>query len=88
MSVNWGKPLALIFMFPRFFRLINALPGNNVKCNTSKMAFKQMENIGNFLSACENLGINKVDLFQTVDLYEKQNMAQVVSGIHALGRKV
>ena len=52
------------------------------------MAFKMMENISNFLSACEVYGVTRNDLFQTVDLYEGQNMVQVVNGIHALGRKV
>jgi len=68
--------------------LANALqPGSVRKINTSKMAFKQMENIGNFLTACDKLGIKKLDLFQTVDLYEGTNMPQVISGIYALGRK-
>ena len=68
--------------------MINALTGKKVKHNKMKMAFKQMENINNFLTACESIGMNKVDLFQTVDLYEKQNMHQVVCTLHALGRKV
>ncbi|XP_041475166.1 muscle-specific protein 20-like [Lytechinus variegatus] len=68
--------------------LINVIrPGSVKKINSSKMAFKQMENIGNFLTGCENLGMNKVDLFQTVDLYEAGNIPQVVNGIFALGRK-
>lgn len=67
-------------------RLADAVIGK-VKYNKMKVAFKQMENISNFLSACENYGVNKTDLFQTVDLYENQNMVQVVSTIHALGRK-
>lgn len=58
------------------------------KINTSKMAFKQMENIGNFLSGCEEFGMAKTDLFQTVSLYEGTNIPQVVDTIHALGRKV
>ena len=69
-------------------KLINVLqPGSVRKINTSKMAFKMMENIGNFLAACETFGLNKTDIFQTVDLYEAENMPQVVNGIHALGRK-
>jgi len=69
-------------------KLINVIkPGSVKKINKNNMAFKQMENIGNFLSACENLGMNKIDLFQTVDLYENQNIPQVVNGIFALGRK-
>lgn len=69
-------------------KLMNVLqPGKVIKINTSKMAFKQMENIGNFLSSCEAYGVSKTDLFQTVDLYENTNMSAVVNGIIALGRK-
>jgi len=68
--------------------LVNVIePGSVRKINASKMAFKQMENVGNFLTACENLGMKKLDLFQTVDLYEGANMPQVILGISALGRK-
>lgn len=61
-------------------------PGT-AKHNQMKVPFKQMENINNFLSACEKYGLAKTDLFQTVDLYEKQNMWQVVLCLYALGRK-
>eukprot|EP00111_Clytia_hemisphaerica_P004356 TCONS_00012454-protein len=68
--------------------LINVIQAGSVKrINTSKMAFKQMENINNFLTACETLGCKKLDLFQTVDLYEGTNPNQVINGIVALGRK-
>ena len=36
-----------------------------------------MENIGNFLEGCYKYGLNKEDMFQTVDLYEAQNIPQV-----------
>ena len=69
-------------------KLINVLqPGSVKRINSSKMAFKMMENIGNFLSSCENYGLLKTDLFQTVDLYEAQNIPQVINAIHAIGRK-
>lgn len=69
--------------------VINALqPGSVKKINPSKMAFKMMENIGNFLSACEQYGLKKADIFQTVDLYEAENMPQVINAIHALARRV
>lgn len=68
-------------------KLMSAITGKPVKHNDSKMAFKQMENITKFLTACENYGMHKADLFQTVDLYENQNMWQVVCTIMALGRK-
>jgi len=67
-------------------KLANAITGN-VKWKPSNLAFKQMENIGIFLDACGKMGVAKTDLFQTVDLYEAQNMYQVVLAIHALGRK-
>jgi hypothetical protein len=67
-------------------KLANAIVGG-VKYNTMKVPFKQMENINNFLTACEKYGLVKTDLFQTVDLYEKQNMWQVVLCLYALGRK-
>lgn len=69
-------------------KAINKLaPGSVPKINQSKMAFKMMENIGNFLDACSLYTLQKSDLFQTVDLYEAANMNQVVNTIHALGRK-
>jgi len=39
------------------------------------------------LAGCEKLGMKKLDLFQTVDLYEAANMPAVINGIMALGRK-
>ncbi|ELU05580.1 hypothetical protein CAPTEDRAFT_172250 [Capitella teleta] len=68
-------------------KVAERVTGKKVKFNNMNMAFKQMENISNFLSACEAYGIAKTDLFQTVDLYENQNLWQVVCTIHALGRK-
>ena len=70
------------------YRLFTTVSGTPIKYNQSKMAFKMMENIGKFLEAAEKYGLNKTDLFQTVDLYEKANMWQVVCTIHAFGRKV
>jgi len=70
-------------------KLVNKIKPGIVtkKVNTSKMPFLQMENISNFLEACEKLGVSKTDLFQTVDLFDKVNMVQVVNCIYALGRK-
>lgn len=69
-------------------KLMNTLqPGCIKKVNTSSMAFKMMENISKFLEASGDYGVKKTDLFQTVDLYEKQNIGAVVNGIHALGRR-
>lgn len=69
-------------------KLANAVIGQGTcKTNSSKLAFKQMENINNFLVACEKYGVNKTDLFMTADLYDNQNMWSVVCAIHALGRR-
>jgi len=69
-------------------KLANALKAGSVrKINESKMAFKQMENINNFLEFCYSIGVSKTDLFQTVDLYEGTNMPQVINGLTAVGRK-
>mmetsp|Transcript_38398 Transcript_38398/g.60588 ORF Transcript_38398/g.60588 Transcript_38398/m.60588 type:complete len:196 (+) Transcript_38398:134-721(+) len=66
--------------------LANAL-GGKYKKNSSKMAFKMMENIGFFLKFCDEIGVPKTDIFQTVDLYENQNIPGVISGLHAFARK-
>jgi len=66
---------------------INKLkPGSIKKVNTSKMAFKQMENISKFIEAACAYGVNESDCFQTVDLYEAKNMTVVLDTVHALGR--
>lgn len=84
-----APPLECIYVKYGCFvlRLADKIMGK-VHHNTSKLAFKQMENINNFLVACEKYGIAKTDLFQTVDLFENQNLWQVVLAIFALGRKV
>ncbi|XP_045195626.1 myophilin-like [Mercenaria mercenaria] len=70
--------------------LISAIdPAHPVKiAKKPTMAFKKMECIGQFLNAIDRYGVTKAETFQTVDLYEKQNLAQVVTTLHALGRKV
>ena len=34
----------------------------------STLAFKEMENIGNFIASLSNFGVRPEDLFQTTDL--------------------
>ncbi|KII66241.1 Myophilin [Thelohanellus kitauei] len=68
--------------------LINKLKPNSVKkINETTLAFKQMENISNFLSACQQYGLQSTDIFQTIDLFEGKNMVQVLTTIVALGRR-
>lgn len=52
------------------------------------MAFKCMENINAFLEAAKELGVPAQETFQTVDLWERQNLNSVVICLQSLGRKV
>ena len=47
-----------------------------------------MENIEVFVSFCEAYGVPRTSVFQTVDLFEGRNMAQVLSCIQQLGSEV
>ena len=60
-------------------------PGSIKKINTGSMAFKLMENVSNFLDAATAYGVPKADLFQTVDLYEAENIPQVCVCCHGDG---
>lgn len=47
-----------------------------------------MENINNFQQAIKAYGVADLDVFQTVDLWEKKDIAQVTNTLFALGRQV
>ncbi|XP_030060064.1 transgelin-3 [Microcaecilia unicolor] len=70
-------------------RLMNSLyPDGKApipKVSSSKMAFRQMEHISQFLRAAEDYGVRATDIFQTVDLWEGKNMAAVQRTLMALG---
>jgi hypothetical protein len=67
--------------------LINKLrPGTIKKVNKSKMPFMMMENIASYLAACRDFGVRDTDLFQTVDLFEAQNMNLVMQNLSQLAR--
>ena len=53
------------------------------------MPFVQMENISHFLRACQQppLSLHSHDIFQTVDLYESKDPAQVLQCISAFSRR-
>jgi hypothetical protein len=69
-------------------QVINQLAPNSVKkINSTGGDFKMMENINNFLKAIKAYGVNDVDLFQTVDLYEKKDIGAVTTCLFALGRE-
>lgn len=69
-------------------KLVNAIQSGIVKkVNNSQMAFKCMENINAFLDAARQLGVPAQETFQTVDLWERQNLNSVVICLQSLGRK-
>merc|ERR1712141_779315 len=59
--------------------------GSVKKINKNKMAFKQRENIVNYLDACKKLGMRDTDCFVSQDLFEGDNMVAVIDQIYALG---
>eukprot|EP00043_Microstomoeca_roanoka_P016057 m.161736 g.161736 ORF g.161736 m.161736 type:complete len:939 (+) comp16381_c0_seq2:1676-4492(+) len=67
-------------------QLMNKIqPGSVSKYHQEpRLAFKKMENIGYFLDAAKRYGLPDSDLFITVDLFESQNMKQVVICLGAL----
>ncbi|KAL8866861.1 MAG: hypothetical protein Q9174_006035 [Haloplaca sp. 1 TL-2023] len=60
-----------------------------VRFKDSSMPFVQMENISHFLRACKSppLNLQAHDIFQTVDLYENKDPAQVLTCIGAFSRR-
>lgn len=50
--------------------------------------FKLMENVENFQKALEAYGVPDIDVFQTVDLFEKEDIRKVTKTFFALGRAV
>jgi len=70
-------------------KLINTIkPGSIKKINENKMAFKQRENIGNFITAVQKLGVHNSQVFGPDDLYDEKNMGSVVNCIFAFGGAV
>ena len=68
---------------------MNAIAPNTIpKINTGENSFKLMENIARFGQAARAYGLSDSETFQTVDLYEKMNLHQVILCLFALGRKV
>lgn len=70
--------------------LINSIKAGSIpekKINQSKMAFKCMENINLFLEHARQMGVPAQETFQTVDLWEKQNLLSVIICLQSLARK-
>lgn len=63
------------------------IPEKIKKINSGTFAFKLMENIEMFLKAAKEYGLNDSESFQTCDLWDGENVHQVVVCVLALGRK-
>ncbi len=70
-------------------RLVNLAAPPGVRFKESSMPFVQMENISHFLRACQShpLDLQSHDVFQTVDLYESKDPAQVLQCVSAFSRR-
>jgi len=69
-------------------KTINKLrPGTVPKYHSSKMPFKEMENVDAYLKGCTTLNVPTQYLFMTVDLYEGKNLNQVVQNLISLKRQ-
>merc|ERR1712066_456596 len=69
--------------------LVNKIkPGTIKKPNTSKLPFKQMENITFFMKAARELGVSESSMFGTPDLYEDKNMGTVIDCLYAFAGTV
>lgn len=82
-----GRILCMVInvLHPGCVKKINKIDNPNSPFKISK----ENENISNFLKGCEEkAGCQKGDLFQTVDLYECNNVPSVIDAIYSLGRKV
>ncbi|XP_078372491.1 calponin-1-like isoform X1 [Oculina patagonica] len=62
-------------------------PGAIKKVNEKKMPFHKMENIGWFSDFVTSYGVQKEYGFVTVDLFEKQNIPQVLIALKWLKKK-
>ncbi|KAF6024448.1 Chd64 [Bugula neritina] len=74
----------------RLARLANSIQGGRIKSaaiSKAKFPFQQMELINIFVEFCKDMGVPDQECFATVDLYEAQNMNQVIICIAALMRK-
>lgn len=70
-------------------KLINALaPGSVKKIQEKGSNFQLMENIQRFQAAIKKYGVPQEEIFQTADLFEKRNIAQVTLCLYSLGRIV
>jgi len=68
-------------------RLANKLtPGSVKKIQERGTNFQLMENVQRFQAAIKKYGVPEEEIFQTADLFERRNIAQVTLCLYSLGR--
>ncbi|CAF3080601.1 unnamed protein product [Rotaria socialis] len=68
-------------------KLMNKLKPNSIsKIHATGGPMKLRENVAFFQNAAREYGVNQSEVFQTVDLFDKQNIQQVTMCIFALNR--
>eukprot|EP01084_Bolivina_argentea_P292095 502082_1 len=66
-------------------KLINLIKPNTVpNFKESSIAFFQRENIQKFIQGCINIGMDKIDTFDTNDLFEQKRLSSVMRHMFAL----
>jgi hypothetical protein len=66
-------------------KLANAIkPGVLPHIYEGGLAYRQMENIGWYITACQQFGMRDEDLFETADLFAERNLNAVANHIHVL----
>ena len=73
----------LLTCFCLFLSLFNSLMKKNcIRVHNSTLGFKRMENISHYISSCSQLkDFNRVNLFQSQDLYEKECMNPILQNL-------
>lgn len=68
-------------------RIINKIkPGTIPEPARTGLAFKQMENIQNYLHGCKELGLPESSLFNTIDLFEEKNVNMVIKNVYNMSQ--
>jgi len=69
--------------------LVNKIKPNIIpKYNLRTLPQMDRDNIKLYLTACEQLGVGKGDLFNLSDLYDKKNLIAVIQNLYALAKVV
>ena len=70
-------------------KLVNKVkPGAVKKISTGNMSYLQLENLQQFLNACQTLGLPSRECFATSDLYEGKNLPWVIESLHTFAKLI